>query len=291
MSSKPQKEKITVELRRDLWYHRFGKATGEVECVVCEKNKITQLDHVVGHIVAASKGGSTEIANLIPICYPCNKAMNTIDMRIYTKDRYKRDLAIPHFVDGRIHSIPAVLEKNAPPVSMPIKDNRITEFIMDNFIRVADYNCSRKKFIDHIKSSFYGIKDISIDDVYKRFNEHFNISLTTPSPGIKGIAIKSVYAEEMEAKAMKEKEQTDAIVSFCNKTFTKNPPVSEYEDESSIYWYIIRKEIYGWNRKPDNVQLNCSKVFEYIKQEFHNPRNDNKSVYGIGWKDESTTDI
>jgi hypothetical protein len=76
------KERIPKALREQVWITHVGKKF-ESKCVVrwC-KNTITVFDFQCGHNVPESKGGSTDLSNLKPICSRCNLSMNdsyTID--------------------------------------------------------------------------------------------------------------------------------------------------------------------------------------------------------------------
>ena len=76
------KKKIPRALREQVWLKYNGK-TFETKCYImwC-KNTINVFDHHSGHNIPESKGGSTTIDNLFPICSRCNLSMNdkyTID--------------------------------------------------------------------------------------------------------------------------------------------------------------------------------------------------------------------
>ena len=55
------------------------------KCEVC-KDEITEKEFEAGHIVARALGGKTELTNLIPICFECNRGMGTRHAREYQKD-------------------------------------------------------------------------------------------------------------------------------------------------------------------------------------------------------------
>ena len=69
------KKTIPKALREQVWFTQLGKVY-EAKCVVswCQ-NKITVFDFEVGHNLPESKGGSTTLDNLRPICARCNKSM------------------------------------------------------------------------------------------------------------------------------------------------------------------------------------------------------------------------
>ena len=70
------KEKIPKALREQVWITHVGRKF-ESKCLTtwC-KNTITVFDFQSGHNVPESKGGSTDISNLYPICSRCNLSMS-----------------------------------------------------------------------------------------------------------------------------------------------------------------------------------------------------------------------
>lgn len=76
------KKKITGALREAVWIKTMGKVfEGKCPVVWCP-NTITVFDFQSGHNIPESKGGSTTLPNLIPICARCNFSMGnhyTID--------------------------------------------------------------------------------------------------------------------------------------------------------------------------------------------------------------------
>lgn len=71
------KKHIPHALRSQIWSFYIGLEKGTVPCFCCEDNKITPFNFECGHVVAESKGGPTDVANLRPICSTCNKSMQT----------------------------------------------------------------------------------------------------------------------------------------------------------------------------------------------------------------------
>lgn len=66
---------IPRALREQVWLKQNGRVF-QAKCPVswCE-NQMTAFDFQVGHNIPESKGGKTEISNLIPICSRCNLSM------------------------------------------------------------------------------------------------------------------------------------------------------------------------------------------------------------------------
>ena len=73
---------ISKSLKNKVW----AKCVNNL-CVICEDN-ITENEFEVGHIVARSLGGQTELNNLIPVCFECNRGMGTKNAYEYKKDMY-----------------------------------------------------------------------------------------------------------------------------------------------------------------------------------------------------------
>lgn len=77
MSSTPKykKQTIPVALREQVWIARMGRRfEGKCPTTWCTNN-ITVFDFQSGHNIPESKGGPTDITNLIPICSRCNLSM------------------------------------------------------------------------------------------------------------------------------------------------------------------------------------------------------------------------
>lgn len=77
-----RKSKIPVALREQVWIRQMGhRFAGKCRVKWC-RNRISVFDFQSGHNVPESKGGKTDIDNLIPICARCNVSMGnqyTID--------------------------------------------------------------------------------------------------------------------------------------------------------------------------------------------------------------------
>jgi 5-methylcytosine-specific restriction endonuclease McrA len=86
-TAKPkQKANIPKALREQVWVKYMGhRYEGKCRVTWCT-NKISVFQFDVGHNVPESKGGSTTLDNLRPICSRCNTSMNNK----YTIDEWNR---------------------------------------------------------------------------------------------------------------------------------------------------------------------------------------------------------
>lgn len=80
------KQKIPKALREQVWLQQFGKVY-EHKCYIdwC-KNIISVYDFQSGHNIPESKGGTTTLDNLRPICSRCNSSMNDV----YSIDEWQK---------------------------------------------------------------------------------------------------------------------------------------------------------------------------------------------------------
>ena len=78
---------ITKSLRKQVW----NKCKDNL-CEICE-DKITEKEFEAGHIIPRALGGQTDLENLIPICFDCNRCMGTRNAYEYKRDVY------PHTID------------------------------------------------------------------------------------------------------------------------------------------------------------------------------------------------
>lgn len=77
-----KKTKIPKALREQVWLTWCGHVFDHKCLVEWCSNTITPFIYEVGHNIPESKGGTTKIDNLRPICSSCNKSMGnnyTID--------------------------------------------------------------------------------------------------------------------------------------------------------------------------------------------------------------------
>jgi 5-methylcytosine-specific restriction endonuclease McrA len=70
-----KKSRIPKALREQVWLNHMGPVfEGKCRVTWCS-NTITAFDFQCGHNIPESKGGKTNISNLIPICARCNISM------------------------------------------------------------------------------------------------------------------------------------------------------------------------------------------------------------------------
>ena len=85
------KARIPKALREQVWITKMGNVfEGKCKVVWCT-NKINVFDFQAGHNIPESKGGPTNLGNLIPICSRCNISMGNE----YTIDDWNRKFAPP----------------------------------------------------------------------------------------------------------------------------------------------------------------------------------------------------
>ena len=72
-----RKATIPRALREQVWIEKVGKKfQSKCKTTWCA-NKMTVFDFQCGHDIPESKGGSTDITNLVPICSRCNLSMGS----------------------------------------------------------------------------------------------------------------------------------------------------------------------------------------------------------------------
>ena len=86
-----RKAKIPKAVREQVWLTHMGYVF-EGKCKVswcC--NRVNVFDFQCGHNIPESKGGPTNVGNLIPICARCNNSMGNQ----YTIDEWNKKFAPP----------------------------------------------------------------------------------------------------------------------------------------------------------------------------------------------------
>lgn len=86
------KHRIPKALREQVWLQNMGHIfEGKCKVVWCT-NLISVFDFQCGHNIPESKGGKTNIENLIPICTRCNISMGST----YSIDEWNRKFSKPN---------------------------------------------------------------------------------------------------------------------------------------------------------------------------------------------------
>jgi len=91
LTTKYVKEKIPKALREQVWINKMGKNFHGICSITWCSNDMTCFNFDCGHNIPESKGGKTDIENLIPICRNCNTGMGNK----YTIDQWKLKYKIP----------------------------------------------------------------------------------------------------------------------------------------------------------------------------------------------------
>jgi len=81
-----RKANISAQMKQMVWEKQF-KNMGKGICPTCNTNEITPFKFECAHIIPESRGGPTNLDNLIPSCQSCNRSTGT-----KTQPEYKREL-------------------------------------------------------------------------------------------------------------------------------------------------------------------------------------------------------
>lgn len=80
MNKRPAKKTINTALRFSVWDTYGGADKRTMQCY-CGCGRIIRMENFhCGHVIAESRGGSTTLENLRPICSICNLSMRTKSM-------------------------------------------------------------------------------------------------------------------------------------------------------------------------------------------------------------------
>jgi hypothetical protein len=86
-SAKPKK-RLKPWFKDDIWIYHNGPQLKEIKCPCCQIRIISRESFSAGHIQAESRGGSSQIDNIIPICDDCNGRMGPTHMYWFSWDTY-----------------------------------------------------------------------------------------------------------------------------------------------------------------------------------------------------------
>jgi hypothetical protein len=102
-----KKAPIPTAMKEQIWLRDCGKVF-ETKCLVswCQ-NRINVWDFQAGHNIPESRGGSTSLENLIPICGRCNLSMGNR----YTIDEWSKK--------GYVHSPNEQIKQEVPLAHLP----------------------------------------------------------------------------------------------------------------------------------------------------------------------------
>jgi 5-methylcytosine-specific restriction endonuclease McrA len=90
-AQKHKKAKIPKAVREQVWLTHMGYVfEGKCKVSWCT-NHINVFDFQCGHNIPESRGGETNVSNLIPICARCNNSMGNQ----YTIDEWNKKFAPP----------------------------------------------------------------------------------------------------------------------------------------------------------------------------------------------------
>jgi len=86
-----KKKKIPKALLEQVWITHMGEQFSAKCAIKWCQNRINAFDFQCGHNIPESKGGKTNVQNLIPICGRCNISMSNQ----YTIDEWNKKFAEP----------------------------------------------------------------------------------------------------------------------------------------------------------------------------------------------------
>lgn len=90
-----RKQTISWRLREEVHKTFVGGGSLETTCFCCRHVVISPYRGtlVCGHVIAESRGGRTEVANIRPICSTCNGGMGSTTMTVYMGRHFPENLA------------------------------------------------------------------------------------------------------------------------------------------------------------------------------------------------------
>ena len=91
---KKNKKCISHKLRRLVWNTYINQHIGEHVCLCCEVTMMSQLNFECGHVISVHNSGKLELENLLRICTPCNRSMNSEDMTVFMEEQNMPGLRI-----------------------------------------------------------------------------------------------------------------------------------------------------------------------------------------------------
>jgi len=73
-----------------VWQEYIGTSDESI-CPLCGENRIIFSDRLtweMAHIKAHAEGGSSDLSNIRPLCFTCNRSMGVKHIRAYLTERY-----------------------------------------------------------------------------------------------------------------------------------------------------------------------------------------------------------
>jgi len=107
-TDRKSKKHIPKKIKEQVWLNQNGN-TFKSKCYTrwCT-NKVNVFNYHVGHNIPESKGGTTDLSNLIPICDRCNLSMSN-NYTIDSWDKLYEDSSIRYLFLKKILSIFLIL--------------------------------------------------------------------------------------------------------------------------------------------------------------------------------------
>lgn len=125
---KYKKKAIPSALREAVWIKKCGRVFDHKCNIHWCPNTMTAYDFQAGHNVPESKGGPTNIDNLIPICGRCNNSMG---------DRYTID---------EWNAILGSQEREAPPPPLPPQPHEVKNLYLERKVDVSPVKRGWRRF-------------------------------------------------------------------------------------------------------------------------------------------------
>ena len=91
-AKKKKKKKINNALKKQSWNKYIGQEVGQVFCIVCNHNFISQHSFEAGHIISEKNNGPGHLDNILPICSDCNRSMGSTNMENYIQQYHPENL-------------------------------------------------------------------------------------------------------------------------------------------------------------------------------------------------------
>ncbi|ATZ80117.1 D5 family helicase-primase-endonuclease [Bodo saltans virus] len=165
-----KKDYIPKVLRIAVWNKYIGEHIGKTKCLCCDISDITQLKFECGHIIPESKGGATNINNLLPICNDCNKSVATKNLNDFKFAYLSNNINKNLYINKIIIDVKYICEKINEIAGHHFfyLEGMLYSFNKNNNLWYENSTETLKKFIsddlyDHL---FSLLNDSIVDDTY-----------------------------------------------------------------------------------------------------------------------------